>query len=76
MLVLVVCVGTVAAILALLYDRFHLKCHDCQKHKNEKTWKIIGLFLWFLAKLIWVISKRDPLCSCIYFFMILRVVTF
>ena len=52
------------------YDSFHLKCHDCQKHKNQKTWKITGLFLCFLAKLTWVDSKRDFLYSCFYFFMI------
>ena len=59
----------VHACFASVYDRFHLKCHDCQKHKNQKTWKIIGLFLRFLAKLIWVDSKRDLLCSYFYFFM-------
>ena len=57
------------------YNAFHLKCHDCQNRKNEKTWKM-GLFLLFLAKLTWVDSKRDLLCSSFYFFIILRVVTF
>ena len=27
------------------YDPFHLKCHDCQNRKNQKTCKTAGLFL-------------------------------
>ena len=57
-------------VLFLVYDRFHLKCHDCQNHKNQKTWKTTGLFMLFLAKLTWVDSKRDLLCLSFYFFII------
>ena len=63
-------------ILSNNYDRFHLKCHDCQNHKNQKTWTTTGFFLLFLAKLTWIDSKRDLLCSSFYFFIIQRVVTF
>ena len=64
------CVAHLAEIFSRLYDRFHLKCHDCQNHKNQKTWKTTGLFMLFLAKLTWVDSKRDLLCLSFYFFII------
>ena len=52
----------------LFYDCFNLKCHDCQKHKNQKTWKTTGLFVLFLEKLTWVDFKRD-LCARAFTFL-------